>query len=249
VGRFATTVPYYSRYREPYAEAFFQTVAQQLNLTGRERLGDIGSGPAPLALGFARYVASCTGIDPEPAMLAEARQQASQAGIALDLIEARIEQLHESLEPFDVVTIGRALHWMEPEATSRVLDRIVAVGGSILVCGSSPPPGTSNPWLDPYNEVRHRWADHSDEERYPADAEQRFEGSRFRFIERIVVATVQWVTPEELVRRSLSRSTTSPQVLGVRQAEFEQEIVKAVRPFISNSVVREEIHASASIFR
>jgi hypothetical protein len=25
--------------------------------------------------------------------------------------------------------------------------------------------------------------------------------------------------------------------------------VKAVRPFISNSVVREEIHASASIFR
>ena len=182
-------------------------------------------------------------------MLAEARQQASHAGIVLDLIEARLEQLPELLQPFDVVTIGRALHWMEPEATSRVLDRIVAVSGSILVCGSSPPPGPSNPWLEPYNEVRHRWADHADEERYSADAEQRFAGSRFRLVERVVVATINSVTPDELVRRSLSRSTTSPEVLGERRAEFEQEIMEAVRPFIFNGIVREEIHASARIFR
>jgi SAM-dependent methyltransferase len=249
MGRFATTVPFYSRYREPYPQAFFQTVARRLNLTGRERLADIGCGPAPLALGFAPYVTSCTGIDPEPAMLTEARQQASQAGIVLSLIEARMEQLPESLERFDLVTIGRALHWMEPEATSRVLDRMVAMGGWILVCGSSPPPGTSNPWLEPHNEVRRRWADHNGEERYPADAEQRFAGSRFHFVETTVVATVHWVTPGELVRRSLSRSTTSPRVLGERQAEFEREIMEALRPFIMNGAVREEIHASALIFR
>jgi SAM-dependent methyltransferase len=249
VGRFATTVPYYSLYREPYPQAFFQTVAERLNLTGRERLLDIGCGPAPLALGFACYVDSCTGIDPESAMLAEAREQASHAGIVLDLIEARIEQLPESLEPFDVVTIGRALHWMEPEATSRVLDRIVALSGSILICGSSPAPIPSNPWLEPYNEVRHRWVDHRDEERYSADAEQRFAGSRFRLAERVVIATTHWVSPDELVRRSLSRSTTSPHVLGERQAEFRREIVEALQPFILNGVVREEIHASALIFR
>jgi ubiquinone/menaquinone biosynthesis C-methylase UbiE len=249
VGRFATTVPYYSRYREPYPQAFFETVSKRLNLSARERLADIGCGPAPLALGFARYVASCVGIDPEPAMLAEARQQASQAGITLKLVQARIEQLPQSLGPFDIVTIGRALHWMEPEATSRVLDRIVAGGGSIVICGSSPAPGASNPWLEPYDEVRHRWADHCGEERYSADPEQRFAGVRFRFIERVVVTTIQWVTPEELVRRSLSRSTSSPQVLGERLAEFEREIVEAVRPFILNGAVREEIHAIARIFR
>jgi len=152
MGRFATTVPYYSRYRERYPPAFFKTLAERLNLTGRERLCDIGCGPAPLALGFASYVASCTGIDPEPVMLAEARQQAAEAGVSLNLIEARIEQLPETLEPFDIVTIGRALHWMEPQATSRVLDRIVVEGGSILVCGASPPPGPINPWLEPHNE-------------------------------------------------------------------------------------------------
>jgi ubiquinone/menaquinone biosynthesis C-methylase UbiE len=249
MGRFATTVQYYSRYREPYPAAFFETISDRLKFSGRERLGDIGCGPAPLALGFARYVGSCTGIDPEPAMLAAAREQAAEDRINLSLIEARIEQLPETLAPFDIVTIGRALHWMEPEATLRVLDRIVVEGGWILICGATPPPGESNPWLEPYNEVRHRWVDHRGEERYSADAEQRFAGSRFRFVERVLVTTTRSVTIEELIRRSLSRSTTSPQVLAERLAEFEEELAEAVRPFARDGVLREEIHASARIFR
>jgi ubiquinone/menaquinone biosynthesis C-methylase UbiE len=248
MGRFATTVPYYSRYREPYPRAFFETIAERLNFTGRERLGDIGCGPAPLAIGFASYVGSCTGVDPEPVMLAAARERAAESGVTLNLIEARIEQLPETVEGFDIVTIGRALHWMEPHTTLRVLERIVAEGGSILVCGASPPPGPSNPWLEPYNRIRNLWVDHRGEERYSADAEQRFAGSRFRFVERIVVSTTHSVTIEELVRRSLSRSTTSPQVLGERLAEFEQALAEAMRPFASDGVLREEIHASARIF-
>jgi ubiquinone/menaquinone biosynthesis C-methylase UbiE len=249
MGRFATTVPYYSRYREPYPHTFFETIAERLSFTGRERLGDIGCGPALLALGFARYVGSCTGIDPEPAMLAEARARAAEAGVSLNLILARIEHLPETSERFDIVTIGRALHWMEPQATSRVLDRIVVEGGAVLVCGASVPRGANNPWLEPYNEVRNRWVDHRGEERYSADAEQRFTGSRFRLVETILVTTTQTVTIEQLVSRSLSRSTTSPQVLGERLAEFEQALAEAVRPFASDGVVREEIHASARIFR
>src|SRR6516225_7209159 len=174
MGRFATTVPYYSQYREPYPRAFFETIAKRLNFTGRERLGDIGCGPAPLAIGFASYVGSCTGVDPEPAMITAAREQAAESGVTLNLIEARVEQLPETVEGFDIVTIGRALHWMEPQMTLRVLERIVAEGGLILVCGASPPPGPSNPWLEPYNRIRSLWVDHLGEERYSADAEQRF---------------------------------------------------------------------------
>jgi ubiquinone/menaquinone biosynthesis C-methylase UbiE len=249
VGRFATTVPYYNLYREPYPPAFFATIAERLKLTGRERLADIGCGPAPLAIGFARYVGSSTGIDPEPVMLAEAREQASKSGVSLELLEARLEQLPHSVAQFDVVTIGRALHWMEPRASLQVFSRIIAEGGSILICGAAPPPGPGNPWLEPYNEVRSRWVDHRGEERYPADAEQRFAGSRFHFVERIVVSTTRFVTIDELVKRSLSRSTTSPMVLGERLAEFEQALAAAVRPFAFNGFVREEIHASARIFQ
>jgi ubiquinone/menaquinone biosynthesis C-methylase UbiE len=248
MGRFASTVPYYSRYREPYPAAFFDTVAARLHFTGRERLADIGCGPAPLAIGFSPYVASCTGIDPEPAMLEAAREEAAASGIVIDLVEARIEALLETIEVFDVVTIGRALHWMEPQATLRVLERIVVDGGPILVCGTSPPPGLANPWLEPYNEIRSKWVDHRGEERYSNDAEQRFAASRFRFVEKIVVTTKHPVTIEELVRRSLSRSTTSPQLLGDKLAEFEQSLAKALRPFASNDVIEEELHSAARIF-
>jgi ubiquinone/menaquinone biosynthesis C-methylase UbiE len=249
MGRFDSTVPYYSRYREPYPAAFFATIAERLHFTGCERLADIGCGPAPLAIGFSNYVGSCTGIDPEPAMLAAAREQAAASGITLNLIEARIEQLQQRLEQFDILTIGRALHWMEPESTLQVLDGIIVKGGSILICGATPPPGPTNPWLEPYNEVRSHWVDHRGEERYASDAEQRFSGSRFHFVERIVVSTTQTVTIEELVRRSLSRSTTSPQVLGERLLEFAEALAAAVRPFASDGVLREEIHASARVFR
>src|SRR5215472_14800232 len=98
MGRFATTVPYYNRYREPYPPSFFETVARRLSFTGTEQLLDIGCGPAPLAIGFGPYVGSCSGVDPEPAMLAAAREQAAQAGVRLALIEARIEHLPELSE-------------------------------------------------------------------------------------------------------------------------------------------------------
>jgi ubiquinone/menaquinone biosynthesis C-methylase UbiE len=249
MGRFASTVLYYSRYREPYPQTFFETLAKRLNLSGRERLGDIGCGPAPLAIGFAGYVGSCTGVDPEPAMLDAAQVQAAECSVKLNLVEARIEHLPETLEAFDIVTIGRALHWMEPRATLRALERIVVEGGSIVVCRASPPPGPNNPWLEPYNDLRNQWVDHRGEERYSADAAERFADSRFRFMEKVVVSSTHFVTIEELVRRSLSRSTTSPQVLGEKLLEFEQALAKALRPFASDGLVREEIDAHALIFR
>jgi hypothetical protein len=182
-------------------------------------------------------------------MLEAAREQAAQAGVALNLLEARIETVAETIGQFEVVTIGRALHWMEPEATLQALDHMVVPGGAILVCGASPPPGPSNPWLEPYNEVRARWVDHTGEERYSADAESRFAGSRFRFVDRIVISTSHPVTVDELIRRSLSRSTTSPQVLGDRLARFAEELAATLHPFADNGIVREQIEATARVFR
>src|ERR1039458_5152124 len=45
MGRFASTVEFYARYREPYPPKFFQKVAEQIALGGDEALLDIGCGP------------------------------------------------------------------------------------------------------------------------------------------------------------------------------------------------------------
>jgi 2-polyprenyl-3-methyl-5-hydroxy-6-metoxy-1,4-benzoquinol methylase len=112
MGRFASTVEFYTRYREPYCPEFFRTVAERLALRGDEALLDIGCGPAPLAIGFAPFMASTTGLDPEPAMIEAAKEAAEQAGAPLTLRLGRIEDFSAG-ELFDIVTIGRALHWLD----------------------------------------------------------------------------------------------------------------------------------------
>src|ERR1035437_3644980 len=83
MGRFASTVEFYARYREPYSQEFFRTAGEQLALRGDEALLDIGCGPAPLAIGFAPFVASCTGLDPEPGMIEAARAAVEQARVGI----------------------------------------------------------------------------------------------------------------------------------------------------------------------
>src|SRR5204862_1487677 len=134
MGRFATTVALYEELRPPYPPAFFRSVARQLGLGKQHALIDLGTGPGLLALGFAPYVGRIVGVDPEPAMLAAANNAAERASQAFTLIAGKAEELPDDVGRFDVVTIGRALHWMDREATPARLERLVASEGEILVC-------------------------------------------------------------------------------------------------------------------
>jgi SAM-dependent methyltransferase len=73
MGRFASTVGFYARYRKPYPPKFFKKVAEKIVLRGNESLLDVGCGPALLAIGFGPFVGRCTGLDPETGMIAAAK--------------------------------------------------------------------------------------------------------------------------------------------------------------------------------
>src|SRR5436853_5301014 len=122
MGRFAATVALYEELRPPYPPGFFRQVAQQLRLSKAHALIDLGTGPGLLALGFAPYVGRIVGVDPEPGMLAAASKAAAGAGQAFTLIESRAEALPTDVGRFDVVTIGRALHWMATGPPAALLD-------------------------------------------------------------------------------------------------------------------------------
>src|SRR5271168_3594844 len=132
MGRFATTVALYEELRTPYPPAFFREVAQRLGLTRTQALIDLGTGPGLLALGFAPYVGRITGVDPEPAMLAAASKAAERASKNLTLIAGKAEELPDDIGRFDVVTIGRALHWMDRDLLLERLERLVQPNGVIL---------------------------------------------------------------------------------------------------------------------
>ena len=69
-------------------------------------------------------------------MLAAARVEAARAGVHVELIQARIEDLPAGIGVFQAITIGRALHWFDRDETLAILERIVAENGWIAICGT-----------------------------------------------------------------------------------------------------------------
>jgi SAM-dependent methyltransferase len=248
MGRFASTVEFYARYREPYPSKFSQKVAEQIGLRGDETLLDVGCGPGMLAIGFAPFVGSCTGLDPEPLMIAAAKDAAAEAGVALSLIHGRIEEFPMT-QPYDVITIGRAHHWLERAPTLAVLERILARdSGHILICRASSVETPETPWVKPYRKVRSAWASGPKEKRYRVDPSEWFRDSCFSAMGETSVTERSQVTIADLIGRALSRSNTSPEVVAGGQEKFEAQIAAALEPYVRDGVLIEQIVARASIF-
>lgn len=250
MGRFASTVEFYSRYREPYSAKFFPAVAERLGLRGTEKLLDVGCGPGPLAIGFAPFVDSVTAIDPEAEMIAATKAAAREAGINISFLHARMEEF-STPSKFDVVTIGRTLHWLDRDQALAVLCRIVPESGRIVVCGAFNTDAPEFPWMKPYDVARRSFSPEADEKlyrRYRLNGENWFAGSGFERVDDISVPERGEITIVELIGRALSKSNTSPEVLGGRREEFEAKIKAAVEPFAQNGVLQEEIVSRATVF-
>ncbi len=248
MGRFATTAETYLRYREPYPPGFFALAAERLGLNGKERLIDLGTGPGVLAIGFQPYVGSILGVDPEPNMLAAARIEAAVAGVALPLIALRTEDLPTDIGRFDLVTIGRALHWMDKASTVPVLDRIVAEGGAILICGASPAKDERNPWHPAFEAVNLAYSSRK-ETGWAKVYAGWFDETPFTETEMVEHAFTQKITPEALFERLLTRSSTSVAVLGDRIEACRADLMAALAPFFEGGPCEETLVARASVYR
>ena len=247
MGRFATTVPLYQEFRPPYPGEFFRTVAERLGFAHRHKLIDLGTGPGLLALGFAPYVGRIVGVDPEPAMIAAAREAAARRGQRFTLIEGKAEALPAEIGRFDVVTIGRALHWMEREAVAAMFDRLVTPDGIIVVCSSGSAADGRNAWLDTYNEARRLWSGAEPGGRHRGALAAALEGSRFQEIDEINVETSQEISTADLAQRVLTFSSSSPAILGDKADAMRRDVEARLMPFSHQGMLSEIIIATAKV--
>lgn len=255
MGRFATIAEFYEQYRPPYPAEFFGAIAKKLTLDKRHALIDLGTGPGVLAIGLAPYVGRVVGVDPEPAMLAAARAASTRAGAEVNFIEGRAEELPADIGSFDVVTIGRALHWMDHKALGPVFRRLVAPGGAILICASFSARDGSNPWLETYDTARRRWSDEDllsvsrrgeHAHRNPADVLGPLE---FDVVDTIRVEAAHEVNAADLARRVLTFSSSSPAALGDKADAMLADIEARLVSFSRNGVIKEKLISAASVAR
>jgi SAM-dependent methyltransferase len=253
MGRFASTAALYEELRPPYPVQFFRAVAQRLKLSKQHALIDLGTGPGLLALGFAPYVGRVVGVDPEPKMLAAARLAAARAGQALTLIEGNAETLAPDIGSFDVVTIGRALHWMERDGALALFERLVARDGAILVCASYSARDARNPWLDDYNAARRAWspstlwAESGTGSRTHRDLAAFFAGTPFHVADVVKVETSQEINVSDLARRVLTFSSSSPAALGDKADAMLRDVEQRLVPHARDGIISEIVVSAAQI--
>jgi SAM-dependent methyltransferase len=244
MGRFASTVAYYEGARPPYGAAFFEAVALRLGLDGSERLLDVGAGPGILAIGFAPYCREAIGVDPEPGMVEAARAAAERADAMVSFVEGRFEDAVTKLGAFDIVTIGRAIHWLDPEPARAALERVLAPRGRVLVCGATSAKDGRNPWVGTSNAVRDRWKG----DRPSRDHHTFFADGPFTRTGTIRVEGTYAISVERLVERVLSMSTSSSERLGHEVPAMKRAMRDALAPFASNGMIKDIVEARAEVF-
>ncbi|MDI4238057.1 methyltransferase domain-containing protein [Bradyrhizobium sp. 31Argb] len=255
MGRFATTVDLYEQFRPPYPPTFFREVAQRLALTKQHALIDLGTGPGLLALGFADYVGRIVAVDPEPNMLAAARQAAKQAGREVTLVESRAEDLPESIGRFDLVTIGRALHWLDESTLGPLFERLVAPGGVVAICASASAPDGRNAWLEEYTAARRTWSDKElwsesrSGRRVHRELSSLLQGTAFQAAEMIRVESVKETSVADLAQRMLTFSSSSPAVLGEKVEPMLRDVEVRLMPMSRDGVLTEFVVSTAEIVR
>ena len=244
MGRFASTVAYYESARPPYGATFFEAAALELGLDGSQRLLDVGAGPGILAIGFAPYCREVVGVDPEPGMVEAARAAAQRSGVAVRFIEGRFEDAAAKLGAFDIVSIGRAIHWLDPEPARAALDRALAPRGRVLVCGATSAKDRRNLWLEPFNRVRDRWKG----DRPSRDHKSFFADGPFTRTGTIRVEGTYAVPVERLVERVLSMSTSSSERLGDEVPAMKSAMREKLAPFAADGMIEDIVEARAEVF-
>jgi SAM-dependent methyltransferase len=249
MGRFATTAPLYEEFRPPYPAEFFRVVAQKLGFSKAHALIDLGTGPGLLALGFAPYVGPIVGVDPEPAMLAAAKRAASRASQSFTLIESRAEALSDDIGPFDMVTIGRALHWIERTAVVRLFERLVAPKGVIVVCSARSVADGRNPWLQTYNDSRRFWSGSEGGGRHSQLLPSILRGSRFELTDVVNVESTHEIRASDLAQRMLTFSSSSPDVLGDKVGPMLHDVERRLAPLSRDGHLTEIVVSMAQVVR
>lgn len=120
----------YDCFRPDYPHEIFLRILSAVP-PPHNRLGDLGVGTGKMARGFLGEFDEIIGVEPDAAMAEKLRKLEPR-------IQVRIATAEEIVFPaasVDLVTIGHALHWMDPAAVLSRVTKWLRPGGIFAICG------------------------------------------------------------------------------------------------------------------
>jgi len=155
---------------------------------------------------------------------------------------------------FRLVTIGRAFHWMDREATLRRLEKIVEPEGAIALFGDRHPQVPDNSWCPVFDEIIDRYAaDDAARTTRRGAGWLRHEAvlldSAFCFLERFSVIERRRTSLASFVDRALSISSVSRDRIGPRADDLALEVNAAMARFAQEGTIVEVVESEALVAR
>ena len=124
----------YARHRQGPPAALFDRLATQFGIGLPDQdIVDVGTGTGAAARALAARGARVTGVDPSPALLAEAARLATADGLDITWRHARAEDTGVPAASADALVASQAWHWFDRPHAAAEARRVLRPGGAIAI--------------------------------------------------------------------------------------------------------------------
>ena len=156
--KFSSAAGYYTDYRKPYPAKLFDLVRSSFNLDGSGELLDVGCGTGQIAVPMSGNFARILGVDISTEMINNARNHALATGISnVEFSVMSAEQIGSISGPYDLVTFGSALHWMDIAQTLKLATGLLRPIGGVALLDMRSIWGGSTDWEQAVVQVVQKW--------------------------------------------------------------------------------------------
>ncbi len=123
----------YAKYRDIYPQEFYDYILRLGLCRDGQKVLDIGTGTGVLPRNMYKYGANWTGTDIAENQIHQAKELAKEAGMDIEFLTVRAEEVSFPDNSFDVITACQCIWYFDHEKTASEFAGMLKPGGKLLI--------------------------------------------------------------------------------------------------------------------